>query len=531
MDNPLFFNNTKQKNMRVIFTFCLLLSLSLTSYSQLFNDGATIVVESGAILHVETDITNSNGGTITNSGTIEVTGNFTNNATYTANSSSIKFIGSTPATVKTNGDVFNNVEINKSAGDITLTDDMGLSGILNWAGNGVILTGANKVDVQNSASGAITGYTAARYINGNLTRDVVNGGDYPLPVGDASAMRLAEIEDIQGASELNAAFSAGVAGNTGLNITQEGIYTAVDNFGKWTISSTGTASSYDVKAHTAGFGAVADGQFGVVKRATGSTSGADWGTGGGTFVSRTAAQGYAERSDITDGFSEFGIATGATVITSGIKVDLTAFLEGPYTTGSTMGTGLSGLIPTTDPYGLGITVGAVPAGVVDWVKIELRSSTGGATEVGETAGFLMSDGTIVSTDGLSELNVPFADAGTGPYYIVVNHRNHMKAMSNAGINASSSKFTHDYGVAGSSYNAGFPNTPTKAMTDGVFALFVGDMNQDGFIFASDVSAVAVVLNTIFNAYSIYDSNFDKFVFASDVSKVAVNLNTFGHVPN
>ncbi|MEL6989460.1 MAG: hypothetical protein AAGK97_16730, partial [Bacteroidota bacterium] len=113
--------------MRVLFTLILFISLSLPSYSQLFNDGATIVVESGAVLHVETDITNSNSGTITNNGTIEVTGNFTNNATYNSNSatnSSIKFMGAGASSVTSNGAVFNNVTIEKTAAvDITLLDD------------------------------------------------------------------------------------------------------------------------------------------------------------------------------------------------------------------------------------------------------------------------------------------------------------------------------------------------------------------------------------------------------------------------
>ena len=517
MDNPLFFNNTKQINMRVILTFCLLLSLSLTSYSQLFNDGATIVVESGAVLHVETDITNSNGGTITNSGTIEVTGNFTNNATYTANSSNIRFIGATAATVKTNGDVFNNVEINKSAGDITLTDDMGLSGVLNWAGNGVIVTGANKVDVQNSAAGAITGYTSARYINGNLTRDVVNGGDYPLPVGDGSAMRLAEIENIQGATELDAAFSAGVAGTTPLNIATEGIYTDVNSFGKWTISSTGTATSYDVKAHTTGFTGLVDNQFGVVKRATGSASSADWGTGGGAFVAHTTADGFAERTGVTDGFSEFAIATGADAITPGIKVDLKAFLAGAYTGASAMSTNLStfAVLPLTDPYGLGVTVTSIPANAVDWVKIGIWNGTASTSEVAATAGFLLSDGTIVDAQsGSAVVNLNYT-ASEGPFYLNVDHRNHLPVLSDLAIVSSASKFTHDFS-GGAAFNT--LGGTQKDLGSGVFGLIPGDAAPDNFLATDDITLVVSDQGAVLQ-YLISDVNLDGFVATDDITIV------------
>ena len=62
--------------------------ISITSWSQvlLYNDGATVTVQSGAVLYVEGSITNTAtaGSTITNNGTIELKGDLLNNGTMTS---------------------------------------------------------------------------------------------------------------------------------------------------------------------------------------------------------------------------------------------------------------------------------------------------------------------------------------------------------------------------------------------------------------------------------------------------------------
>ena len=104
------------------------------------------------------------------------------------------------------------------------------------------------------------------------------------------------------------------------------------------------------------------------------------------------------------------------VITTGINVNLKAFFEGPFN-GAEMTTSLNSLLPLNQPYNTAPwdysgteSIASVPnANVVDWVLVELRETTGDATTatpstvIARQAGFILNNGTIVKTDGISPL--------------------------------------------------------------------------------------------------------------------------------
>jgi len=72
----------------------------------------------------------------------------------------------------------------------------------------------------------------------------------------------------------------------------------------------------------------------------------------------------------------------------------------------------------------------VPAGAVDWVLIQLRTSIDGPTVLSRSA-FLRSDGSIMRDDGTTDdvaLEVP-----DGDYHIVIKHRNHLSVASAAAV--------------------------------------------------------------------------------------------------
>jgi Ig-like domain CHU_C associated/Lysyl oxidase len=120
-------------------------------------------------------------------------------------------------------------------------------------------------------------------------------------------------------------------------------------------------------------------------------------------------------------------------------------LEGPYDTGSglmrdDLRTG--GLLPLQEPYtGLGFPQAAGGGGettvvgtwsmtgndaVVDWIRVELRSSAAPGIIVATRQGLLQRDGDIVATDGVSPL---VFGVGAGNYHVAVRHRNHLGVMS------------------------------------------------------------------------------------------------------
>ncbi len=120
-------------------------------------------------------------------------------------------------------------------------------------------------------------------------------------------------------------------------------------------------------------------------------------------------------------------------------------LDGPYV----QATGLmkddlraQGLIPNTDPY---VALGFVPTAtgvsqrvapgvfnitgnnaIVDWVWLELRSTTDLSSVVSSRAALIQRDGDIVDLDGKSPVSLP---APNGTYHFVVKHRNHMGVMT------------------------------------------------------------------------------------------------------
>jgi hypothetical protein len=195
-------------------------------------------------------------------------------------------------------------------------------------------------------------------------------------------------------------------------------------------------------------------------------------------------------------------------------VNARIYLEGAFS-GTAMTTTLrsGGFIPLAQPYGAAPwsyagteLVGAIPAGVVDWVLVELRTGTSQATRVARRAAFLTSGGTIVDTGGGP---VSFLGMGTGSYRIVIHHRNHLSVMSAAAAVLDRASALYDFTAAAAAAFGG----DEKPLGGGLFALYAGDYSRDGFIDASDFIGPD---NEVFlSGYRSADLNLDGFVDASD----------------
>jgi len=164
-------------------------------------------------------------------------------------------------------------------------------------------------------------------------------------------------------------------------------------------------------------------------------------------------------------------------------VNAKAWLQGPYASGS-MGTALNaaGFIPLSQPYTTvpwnytgSEFVASIPAGVVDWVLVEVRSGTAAATIAGRRAAFIRSDGTIVDVDGSSP--VLFGGISTGSYYLVLRHRNHLAVMSAAAVALSASSALYDFTTGPGQYYGG----EAAAVASGVYGLWAGDVSGNGVL--------------------------------------------------
>ena len=141
------------------------------------------------------------------------------------------------------------------------------------------------------------------------------------------------------------------------------------------------------------------------------------------------------------------------IVNSGPSLQAKVVLGGPFDGG----TGLmsdavraDGLVPLMEPYtALGFaqvgggggetTTPAILAAtgsnaIVDWVRIELRSTLDPANVVATRQALVQRDGDIVSSDGASTITFAVAP---GNYHVAVRHRNHLGCMTSTPLSLSS----------------------------------------------------------------------------------------------
>ncbi len=216
------------------------------------------------------------------------------------------------------------------------------------------------------------------------------------------------------------------------------------------------------------------------------------------------------------------------------------FLEGPFSAGSMSTALLTGsLIPLSQPYNVAPfnyagteTVVSIPANVVDWVLVELRSGTTGATKRGERAAFLKNDGTLLETDGTTGVweSAAVASGYDLTSYVVIRHRNHLAVMSAAGMampNASAYDFTT---AQVNAYTVG-PN-PMKDLLGNatVFGMYCGDTDGSGVVDVLDRNNTWNNRNAS-NLYSGDDTDLSGVVDVLDRNNTWNNRNLTSQVPN
>jgi hypothetical protein len=178
------------------------------------------------------------------------------------------------------------------------------------------------------------------------------------------------------------------------------------------------------------------------------------------------------------------------VFSNGVSLAVDLLLEGAYDVATDrMRDDLrsQGLIPTTEPYtALGYTMvggggesvnSAVLAttgddAVVDWVLVELRSTTAPATIIATRAGLVQRDGDVVDKDGSSPL--VFA-ATPGDHLVAVRHRNHLGTMATVPVTLGTTTATLDL----TSTATALFGTNGQKEVNGRRMLWVGDVLRDG----------------------------------------------------
>ncbi|MBK9336195.1 MAG: hypothetical protein IPM98_06265 [Lewinellaceae bacterium] len=142
-----------------------------------------------------------------------------------------------------------------------------------------------------------------------------------------------------------------------------------------------------------------------------------------------------------------GVGNGNNVFA---QAQVQAFLQGPYVGAVQLmhdSLRIKNLIPLTEPYtglmnfthvgggGEQTTVGVLAVtgtdAIVDWVFLELRSSTTPTQVLATRSALVQRDGDVVDVDGISP--VMFGIPSGPSYYVTVRHRNHLGVQLGSGI--------------------------------------------------------------------------------------------------
>jgi len=230
-------------------------------------------------------------------------------------------------------------------------------------------------------------------------------------------------------------------------------------------------------------------------------------------------------------------------------INLTMFLEGTYEVSTdlmTIALSQRGLLPGQTPIsvlavptpaghpyniapwnyngteGAGWTDADYPSGVVDWVLVSFRTAVAKNTEVARTAALLKKDGSIEFVDACV-----LDGTHAGPLHIIVEHRNHLAAMTPTPVNLLSNTITYDFG-SNNTFSAGQKLIGSKR------CLFAGDGDQRTDSNGYDANGIDKSRwdnsNGIFDQYLPSDFNLDGNIDGQDKSMWSFNNGMSTSIP-
>ncbi len=517
----------------------LLLGLPVTALAQMTNTGLLNNQSGGIISDFTMSFTNTSTGTYTGSGgTFNHAGaSFSNAGSYSVTAGADNFNSTTPLQTigGTTAPTFFDLSFNNGPnGEINITNTAGIN-ITNTLQflNGITSTtrtnGANggiQFQAGSSYSGAMSD---ARFIDGYVSK--TGNAAFTYPVGDDNKYRSLSVTGLSGMQQNSVAFwnanpnttNDGSGGPYSITSKQAAIQTVYQlGFWDWVnVSGSGAAtvelslpelSSYALDAtdvQLIGWN-IAAAQWEVI--ATGAT-----GLSEGSTVSGTIAN--------SGDYSAFGIGNAS----FNVYAQPSVFLQGAFNSGTAlMNTSLnsSGILQSnasSQPYSAApfnyagiesVSTGFFAANptIVDWVLVKLIDASSPAISY-TAAGFIKSDGTIVSIDGTG--SVGFREVASGSYYLSVAHRNHLAVKSSTAfvISTPDASITPDFRISQTAayQNPAITNNAAMAtLSTGVFGMWGGNANSNANVRYSGLqNDKDVILNATLggNASGIVNSTY------------------------
>ncbi len=244
-----------------------------------------------------------------------------------------------------------------------------------------------------------------------------------------------------------------------------------------------------------------------------------WSTGAtGQSITATTSGSYSVVITNEYGCSMQSQTESVTVLP--LVVDVHVLLEGAHAGGGIMSTSLAsqGLVPVEQPYNVAPfgyagteIISTADTSVVDWVLVEIRTSTASSTAIARKAALLLADGSVIESDGsplhFSQMN------SSSRYHIAIYHRNHLGVIGATATGADTTCTLHYTFTAEATAAYQEFMDAQKELLPGKWAMMSGDADASGIINAVD--RVVVRTTTGQPGYRAADLSLDGIVNAAD----------------
>lgn len=491
----------------LIIFFALLAMNNAALADVVVKNGSSINISSGSSFVVSSNVTIETNAEVDNSGTVILKGNLTNDGIASLGTGLVKFEGTAAQEIGGSANTaFGDMEIDNANG-LSIATGTTATG---FAVNGTLTFTSGQFDIEgvDLTYGDVAGFDASNYIvmsgAGLVTSNVSTSSSQDFPIGYSSTnYNPVVIANPDVASDFTLYVADGLLDecSSGSEITDDVVTV------RWGVTPA-TASEADITLNwnAADEDATFDNtDCSIIHCEGGGDYSAVGGFGDGSSFSLTGV-------DITD-FSEFGVGDDNF---SKIYLDLNIMLAGPYAGGGVMNTTLrdNDQVPNDQPYSDAKYDGShldydgaeslatLPATVVDWVLLELRTGTDASTSVGTVAALLLSDGSVAYFgDGSSAVAFSGDTYPPGDYYVAVHHRNHLSVLSSTTITlnrTSAASFDFTTGAGQFYTDGGISNDPATS-NGGVYMMWAGDANHNGTIRFNgankDLNSILVAVGT------------------------------------
>lgn len=503
--------------------------LSPSAQAQLYVDGATMVIQNGALVTVQGSVTNT--GTLTNDGQLKIGENFLNSGAYLSNNNTsiVEMTGALNGILDVGNADLKNLIIQKTSASalVKLASSVQASNSFTL-NNGIFNTDPSQPSfVLSSPISATYTFAAGKEVIGSVRRTgwvngassifnqpnmlvTTNAGTAPT---DVTVTMIPDGDPAQNEREVKRTFHFEQTGGAGFtaNIRYPFASTELNtnnenNLVPWRLFNT------EWNANT-------------------------------NAITRDAANNWVNANNIsaTDFLQDWKLAD------PNYRMNVTAYLRGSWN-GSNMNTNLNtgGLIPLNQPYNEAafnnyagteaVTAGFFTAhpNIVDWVLLDFRKPLSElpndatfSNSIGRRAAFITSAGLLVDLDGVTPISVPITKQGNG--FLVLKHRNHLPIMSNLLGSNAIGEYSNDYSVLANIYtNPVILSAPAQLLpASTLYGLWAGNAVKDGLINNSDVLVVKSNANVTLSGYVSGDVNLDGFVNSGDVLLAKFGANGAG----